>query len=274
MILSLQTTSLAVLRTALAACAVCGLVQSALAAPVLPNLANAPVGWTTDRYDPASFGNVGTYQGRSDVLGISIDSSTDLANRAPGFNSSFYNTQGRQTVVTGGAGSVIAADLYIESAWGNATNGYVRSDMWGVMTDVTNAVSGYPIIGFTNQGGVARLRVFDGDLLTNDGWVDLNVAYGGWTALAIEFTGSSFDFFVNGTMVYSDLTINGSTGFSAAILQAYNFADPSRFPGISTTAYTAHWSNAQVAAVPEPGSLALLAVALTGLVATQRRKAR
>lgn len=271
MTFNFSSTSLSVLRSTLIAAAVFGGVQAALASPVLPNLATAPVGWTTDRYDPASFGNVGAYQGRSNVLGIRIDSSTDLANRPSGFNNSFYNTQGRQTVVTGGAGSVIAADLYIESSWGNATNGYVRSDMWGVMSNFSlTPTLVYPIIGFTNQGGVARLRVWDGDV----GWIDVGTptAFGAWTALAIEFTGSSFDFFVDGAMVYSDMTINGSTGFSAAILQAYNFADPVLFPGISTTAYTANWSNPLGAAVPEPGSLALIAVALAGLAATQRRR--
>lgn len=273
MTFNLSRAVVSVLRSALVAGAAIGAVQAAWAAPVLPNLATAPVGWTTDRYDAASFGNVGTYQGRSDVLGIRIDSTTDLANRAPGFNSSFYNTQGRQTAVSGGAGSVIAADLYIESAWLNATNGLVRSDMWGVMTDATSSVSAYPIIGFTNYGGVARLRVYDGDVA--GGWVDLASApaFGAWTALAIEYTGTSFDYFVNGAMVYSDLTTGATTGFSAAIMQAYNFADPA-LGNNATTAYTAHWSNAQAAAVPEPGTLALLAVALAGLVAAQRRKAR
>ncbi len=54
---------------------------SAQAAAVMPNFAEVPTGWTTDRYDPASFANGGTYQGRNNVLGIGITAAGDAANR-------------------------------------------------------------------------------------------------------------------------------------------------------------------------------------------------
>ena len=111
------------------------------AAPLMPDFANVPTSWTTDRYDPTSFSNVGTYQGRADVLGIGITEAGNLANRPNSYQSGFYNTQGKQHAITGGAGSSISADLYIENGWDESANGYVRSDMWGVMSDATSAVA-------------------------------------------------------------------------------------------------------------------------------------
>jgi hypothetical protein len=244
-------------------------MTSALArADLMPSFADVPTGWTTDRYEPTSFANVGTFQGRSDVLGIRITSAGDFANRGSGYQTTFYNTQGRQHVAIGLAGSFISADLFIPQEWSNPANGNVRTDMWGVMTD-GSAVSDYPIIGFTNYGGPARLRVWD-----DTGWVDLEtpVAYDAWTSFTIAFTGTSYKYSINGNNVFTDATINGTTGFSNVIMQGYNFADPS----ISNTVlkdYTAHWSN--TVSVPEPGfysSVLSLGMGMGGLVYFARRR--
>jgi hypothetical protein len=232
---------------------------------LMPDFSTA-ASWTTDRYAPASFSDIGAYQGRSDVLAIGIDHSGDLANRLPGYQSSFYNTQGKGHDVNSGAGSVLAAALYIPDSWKTASNGSVRTDMWGVMSNGTNNPD-YTIIGFSNFGGAARLRVWDGD--TENGWIDIDTAinFDAWTTLAIDFTGSSYVYSVNGAAVYTDSTIHGSTNFSSALMQAYNFADPS-IAGANLTPYVAHWANAEV---PEPGMIALFGLGLLGFAASRRK---
>ena len=241
-----------------------------VAAILMPDFASVPSGWATDRYDPTSFSNVGTYAGRSDVLGIGISDAGNLGNRPAAYQSSFYNTQGRQHAVSGGAGSSVSADLYVPAAWGNSTNGSRRSDAWGIMVDgaPAPAVVGYPIIGFTNYGGLPRLRAWD----FQDRWINLSdtVNYDAWNTLAFVFAGTSVEYRVNGALAYTETNPQGAHAFSAVIMQAYNFGDPA-VTGALTNDYTAHWSNTPV---PEPTSMALLLAGLLGLSVICRRRTR
>jgi hypothetical protein len=236
---------------------------------IMPDFANVPAGWNIDRYDPHSFSNVGAWQGRDNVLGIDITSAEGFTVRPAADQSTFDDTQGRNSTVSGGADSALAADLYIPSAWSDPSNGSIRTDMWGVMTDGAS-VTDYPIIGFTNYGGPARYRVWE----ENTGaWVDLPtpVAYDAWTAFEITFTGSSYIYSIDNTPVYTDTTVNGSTGFSAAIMQAYNFYGDPSLPGANAVDYTAHWSNAALDSTPEPGTWGLLGGGLIAIGLRFRR---
>ncbi|WP_027192610.1 PEP-CTERM sorting domain-containing protein [Fundidesulfovibrio putealis] len=237
---------------------------------IMPDFADVPNGWVTDRYQPNTFANIGTFQGRDNVLEIGINRAQGISARPGAYQSMFYNTQGMNYALTGGIGSVLSADLWIEESWADASKGTVRSDMWGVMTD-GSAVSGYPIIGFTNYGGAARYRVYDGDVA--GGWVDLatSVSYDDWTSFAILFTGTSFEFSINGSLVYTDTTIANTIGFSAAIMQAYNFFDPA-LGSLVANNYEARWSNTPApTATPEPGTMILMGVGVLGAVFMRRR---
>ncbi len=220
---------------------------------IMPDFATLPAGWVTDRYEPASFANIGVYQGHWNVLEIGIDETTGLPARPTAYQSTFYNTQGRKYTFSPveGPGSVLSADLYIPASWGDAANGNVRTDMWGTMVDSDSAISAYSIIGFTNYGGVPRLRVFDGDI----GWVDLGTAitYDTWTNFAIKLLpNTSIEYYVNGVLVYTDSATGSSVAFKEVIMQAYNFEDPA-ITGAVIVPYTAHWSNSN-SVVPVPSN--------------------
>ena len=246
--------------------------QTANAAPIVPSFVGAPAGWTVDRYQPNKFEDVGTVNGRDNVIEIGISDVQGATTRG-GQSGSFYNTQGMKHGVSGGAGSVIAADLWVDPMWNpNSTSQQgptVRTDLWGLL-GAEPGDAAYPIIGYTNLGNLGgRFQAWDADF----GWVTLGgaVNYGAWNSLSITYTGTAFEFRVNGNLEFTDNTVNANPmQFSDVFLQAYNYHG-ANVVDANAQNYSAYWANAQQD-VPEPMSMTLLGLGLIGAGIARRRQ--
>jgi hypothetical protein len=235
-----------------------GAAQAADITPAFDN--STAASWGVDRYAPNSF-TLG-----AGTLDIGISNADGALNRPAGQQSTFYNTQGKSTAISGGAGDSLSAQLFVSGSWADAGNGARRTDMWGVMTDGTPSITGYPIIGFTNfdPSGFVGFRVWD----DTNGWHNLSnaVNYGAWNTLSIMLSGTDYQYFVNDVLAATIAADSTTTDFSSVIMQAYNFDDPS-INGAVANGYTAQWRNTpNTVSEPASGALMLGSLCLLGFI--------
>lgn len=231
--------------------------------------------WITDRYEPAAWAPGTPFLG-DNRLKISVDATTDSANRPGGQQGLFYNTQGRQRAVSLTPNWKLRGQVYVDSSFLDGTSRR-RTDLWartGAIGTETGAVYGIfgvrqfdPSNAFTGTNMNTKWRVFDADVA--GGWVELaDTVTTGWHNLEISGVGTQLEYRLNGNLVYTDMTVNPALpNLTTAFVQAYNFSQEG---GNSNDAYSVYWDN--VEAVPEPATLLALGAGALALV-RRRRKA-
>lgn len=173
-----------------------------------------PTDWSKDRADASSFENVGSFQGRDDVLRLGIKDPADP-------RGSFYNWQGYSQRTDAPSGnSFLRGDLWIMDGWQNGgEDDYVHTGMWGsaMPADLVaegkyvDAASVFPIVHFTNQGGVGRLVVWDpSSPEAIGGWVDLPetsgvINYDSWNTIDLRLLPEDrkVQYLFNGKVIYT-----------------------------------------------------------------------
>ena len=210
----------------------CGLLNENFSNPVTLAPSNTNGAWYPDRYPPSGF------QSEAGRLKLSISAADGAQLRPSGFGGAFYNTQGRKFNQCGCVAQA-KATLFIPADW--ATN-LRRSDLWGTAVNSSNAIAGYPIIGFRNIDGVSpNLSYWNGA-----GWVNLGAPAAYNTSYVLEFrigTGGLVEYFIDGSLVGS-FTATGAVALSEVMLQGYNFNDNTLVPFDAVNAsYDIFWDD-------------------------------
>lgn len=176
--------------------------------------------WVVDRADAASFENVGGFQGRENVLKLGI--------APPAEPITYYNWQGyyQKTVVPAGD-SFIGGDLWVQNGWqtGSSTD-FVNTGMWGATMPAAVVAQGsyvdaaavFPIVHFSNESGVGRLKVWDTTANSSTGWITLDgtngtiessglINYASWNSLDMRLITTDgptrIEYWFNDTLVYT-----------------------------------------------------------------------
>jgi hypothetical protein len=185
--------------------------------------------WYSDRYAPAGFASANFGGNR---LKHSIGAGDCETCRPGGFNSPFYNTQGRKYDLPGGT-TRMSIDVYVPADWG--TSGRRMAGLWGTGFDSVASVSSYPIIEFTSSPdgtGVPRFRGY-----ANGVWIDMGLptgfAYGNWYTLTIELVGTNWVYTVGDLQAITPAFTTVEIG--NVILQGHNT--------VAGVSYDIYWDN-------------------------------
>lgn len=225
--------------------------------------------WTTDRRAPAGFESV--FFDGDERLRLTVNG---VVESAP-YHTQFYLTQGRKRPVSLVEGSWLSSvDLYIgeDDLIHNRVAGlWLRAGQ-----DGTEDGAEYPILSFRNfdpadpfnvesPNKTAVWRAWDSD---TGNWYDSSLLVtAGWHTLSILFDGSQITYSVDGTEIYTDVTVGAHADrLTTVYLQSYNFG-----PAVGSEGgnYSVFFDNLSVIAVPEPSMAALLGI---GALAIFNRK--
>ena len=223
----------------------------------------APNAWSVGRFPPRVWTTTANSFGRLEVLTIGVDVLDGQNTRPPPFNIPFYNIQGREISFPSvqGAGVTVAGSLYIPASWNtsNVADPVLnrRSELLLQYTPLANdsfcpAVNDecfyYGAIGFSSAqvadqlagGGTPRIRILKKGVA--DGWINLTTPFlsDAWNDMCVSFTGTTLEYFLNGTLVYTDtslIPIDPSQGpptrLRSATVENYNFG----------SSFDARWSD-------------------------------
>jgi hypothetical protein len=206
---------------------------------VVPTDPSGP--WTVDRFAPAGFTPGQAGGGRVGVVDEFISAADQNGSRPPAYNYDFFDFQGRGLTLPAGT-TYVAADLYVPASWmsltqqdpnGNPSSWGSLASLWATgINGLGNAIA-YPVIGFNNQAnsGSGGLQVFD----QTNRWTNVPGFAGAdqWYHLGFGLRAGELDYFVNGQLVYTDVTATGTTAFTTVMLQGYNGGHD----------YHAYWDN-------------------------------
>ena len=196
-----------------------------------------PDTWYPDRYPPAGFNS--SYYDEDNRLNVTIDKDDYLP-----YGSTFHNYQGRKYDLANPINTYLTADLYIGSNWETENR---HASLWATSFNETDGISGYPIFGFTNGSG---FKIYsqdvdqdgvdtDGDGNLEYGWYTVGFptsvwnGYDAWYTLEIKLTASSYKYFINDELVWTDIMTFETQYFGNMMLQGYNYNET----------YNIYWDN-------------------------------